>query len=219
MTKMELIARHVSRLQMLHALRTRWQSKMGAKRKRSTSCIPESKSSSWEGSYWLVKSEPESRYVDGQDVSYPLSRMIQDQTTPWTGIRNYQARNFVQKMRIGDRAFFYHSNCKHPGIVGICSVVSEPFPDPTQFDPQDKYFDAKSSLENPRWFSVTMQFERKLEREIGLSELKSLASSPELCSLYLLKTSRLSVQPISQIEWDFILSLESQSPERNISQE
>ena len=114
--------------------------------------------------HWLMKSEP--------DV-YGIDDLKRDKREPWDGIRNYQARNMMRDdMRVGDDVFFYHSNCKVPGIVGLAKVASKPYPDPTQFDPESKYYDPKSSEENPRWCLVDVKFVRKLKRTISLTELK-----------------------------------------------
>jgi predicted RNA-binding protein with PUA-like domain len=115
--------------------------------------------------YWLMKSEP--------DV-YGIDDMQRDGREMWDSIRNYQARNMMRDdMKIGDEIFFYHSNCKEPGIVGITKVCSEPYPDPTQFDKSSNYFDPKSTEDNPRWILVDVEFVRKLARNITLSEIKS----------------------------------------------
>ena len=109
-------------------------------------------------------------------------------------------------MRIGDGIFFYHSNCATPGIVGIAKVVSDAYPDPTQFDPKSHYFDPKSSRDNPRWMLVDVGFVRKLKRTVSLDELKghdALADMP-----LVRKGNRLSVMPVGDAEWDFILGLE-----------
>ena len=148
--------------------------------------------------YWLMKSEP---------GAYSIDDLERDKREHWDGIRNYQARNMMRDdMHIGDDVFFYHSNCKEPGIVGIAKVASEPYPDPTQFDPESKYHDPKSSEVNPRWILVDVEFVRKLERTITLSELKT---RPELEEMILLrKGNRLSIMPVSKEHWNRILNLE-----------
>lgn len=148
--------------------------------------------------YWLMKSEPD---------AYSIDDLKKDKVEPWDGIRNYQVRNmFRDDMRIGDRAFFYHSSCKVPAIVGIMTIVSDAYPDPTQFDPDSKYYDPKSDPNDPRWLLVDVEFERKLERPITLSELKS---QPGLEGLRLIKRgNRLSVFPVDKKHWDRILALE-----------
>lgn len=154
--------------------------------------------------YWLLKSEPD---VFGLDHL----KACPNQTEPWDGVRNYQARNFLRDgMADGDRAFFYHSNCKQPGIVGIVTIVGEARPDPTAFDPECKYFDPKSNSDNPRWFLRDVKFERELERLISLTELKTHAA--DLPDFPLLRRgNRLSVMPVDPQSWEYILGLESAS--------
>ena len=150
--------------------------------------------------YWLMKSEPSEFGID--DLAQRARK-----TEPWDGVRNYQASNMMRdEMKKGDLAFFYHSNCKEPGIVGVMKIVRQGYPDPTAFDPQDKHYDPKSDPETPRWFLVNVQLVRKLRRTISLQELKS---HPELEQLALVRRgNRLSVMPVSEKEWNFILSLE-----------
>lgn len=150
--------------------------------------------------YWLMKSEPDVFGIDD------LAKMPK-QTEHWDGVRNYQARNMMRdQMKVGDKVFFYHSNTKVPGIIGIMEVVREGYPDHTAFDPDQKYYDPKSDPEKPRWFMVDVKFVRKLGRTISLEELKE---RPELEEMPLVrKGNRLSIMPVSKDEWDFILSLE-----------
>ena len=150
--------------------------------------------------YWLMKSEPD---VFGIDHLKAMPR----KTDHWDGVRNYQVRNMMRDdMKKGDLAFFYHSNCKEPGIAGIMKIVREGYPDHTAFDPKEKYFDPKSDPANPRWFMVDVRFVRKLKRIITFTELKM---HPELEDLPLIRRgNRLSVMPLSKQHWDFILSLE-----------
>jgi predicted RNA-binding protein with PUA-like domain len=154
--------------------------------------------------YWLLKSEPGEFSID--DLAASRKR-----TTCWDGVRNYQARNFIRdEMKNGDQAFFYHSSCAEPGIVGIVEITREAYPDETAFDPDDKHYDAKSDRENPRWFVVDVTLKRKLEKQLTLSKLKQHAGD-RLSKLQLLKRgNRLSVIPVSRKEWQFILSLEEQ---------
>ena len=151
--------------------------------------------------YWLIKSEPDAFSVD--DLKNAPGKKDH-----WDGIRNYQARNFIRDdMKIGDLAFFYHSNCKPPGIVGICEVVSEAYPDHTAFDPTEKYFDPKSDPENPRWLMVDVKYRRKTRRMISLEEIKQHAD--RLDGLPLIRRgNRLSIMPVSKDHWEFILELE-----------
>jgi len=127
---------------------------------------------------------------------------------PWDGIRNYQARNFMRdQMRVGDRAFFYHSNCKVPGIVGIMTIASEPYPDHTQFDPHSQYFDEKSSPEAPRWLLRDVQYVRHTDRVISLTEIKEHAD--HLGDFPLVrKGNRLSIMPVTDAQWDYLIGLE-----------
>lgn len=148
--------------------------------------------------YWLMKSEPD---------SYSIDDLARDGTTAWDGIRNYQARNMIRDdMRPGERAFFYHSSCEIPAITGIVQIANAAYPDPTQFDPGSKYYDAKSTNEEPRWFLVDVSFERKLDRAITLKELKG---HPGLQDFLLTRRgNRLSVFQVSRNHWELILSLE-----------
>ena len=148
--------------------------------------------------YWLMKSEP--------DV-YSIDDLERDGREMWDSIRNYQARNMMRDdMRIGDEVFFYHSNCKEPAIAGISRVCSEPYPDPTQFDEKLKYFDPKSTQENPRWILVDVEFVRKLKQPITLAEIKA---HPELEDMILTRRgNRLSIMPVSKEHWDIILTME-----------
>ena len=147
--------------------------------------------------YWLMKSEPD---------AYSIDDLKRDKREPWDGVRNYQARNMMRdQMKVGDLAFFYHSNCEEPGIVGTMKIVREGYPDPTAFDPKDKHFDPKSDPENPRWYLVDVQFVRKFRRTILLRELKQ---HRELADLPLVRRgNRLSVMPVSKPEWAFISQL------------
>lgn len=152
--------------------------------------------------YWLMKSEAEEFSVDDLAAE-------PDRTAHWDGVRNYQARNMMRdQMHKGDRVFFYHSNCKPPGIVGIAEVVREGYPDHTAFDPEDPHYDPKSDPDNPRWYMVDVRLVRRLARMITLDELKA---HPELEALPLVRRgNRLSVMPVGEEEWGFILGLESE---------
>jgi len=148
--------------------------------------------------YWLMKSEP-------SDVSIDDLAKRANKTIAWYGIRNYQARNFMRdQMRIGDQAFFYHSSCKQPGIVGIAEVCKLAYPDATQFDSGSKYFDPKATSENPRWFNVDVRFVSKT-RLIDINELRSY---PKLKSMRILhKGNRLSITPVDPAEWKCIIGV------------
>ena len=145
--------------------------------------------------YWLMKSEPEECSIDDA-LAAPKA------TVPWTGVRNYQARNFMRDaMQVGDGVLFYHSSCPEPGIAGIARVASTTRPDPTQFDAKSPYFDAASKPDAPRWLLLDVQALRKT-RLIGLPELRE---APELADLVVLKRgNRLSITPVSPEHWKFI---------------
>ncbi|MCP5263017.1 MAG: EVE domain-containing protein [Rhodoferax sp.] len=148
--------------------------------------------------YWLMKSEPEECSID--DAMAAPKR-----TVPWTGVRNYQARNFMRDdMRIGDGVLFYHSSCPQPGIAGIARVASGVRPDPTQFDAQSDYYDPKSKADDPRWLLVDVQAVRKTR----LLDLPALRADPALADLILLRRgNRLSITPVDKPHWDHILQM------------
>lgn len=149
--------------------------------------------------YWLMKSEPGEFSIDD------LARVGRE---PWTGVRNYQARNFMRDgMRPGDGVLFYHSNCAVPGVVGLAEVASTAYPDPTQFDPRSDYYDPKSDPDDPRWLLVDVAFKRKLARTISLDELR--ADAERLGDFPLIRRgNRLSVLPVTAAQFKHILSLE-----------
>lgn len=145
---------------------------------------------------WLVKTEP---------GSFSIDDLARAGVEPWDGVRNYQARNFMRdEMKVGDPVLVYHSNADPPGVVGLAEVASEPYPDPTQFDPSSKYFDPTSDPADPRWILVDMRFVEKLPRLVPLPELRA---RPELQGMVLLGRSRLSVQPVEPAHFDVIVSL------------
>jgi predicted RNA-binding protein with PUA-like domain len=151
--------------------------------------------------YWLIKSEPSSFSIEH------LAK-ARDATTSWNGVRNYQARNFLRDMKAGDQAFFYHSSCEVPAVVGIVEVTREAYPDPSAFDPKDDHYDPDSDRAKPRWYMVDVRLVRRLKRMITLEELRPHARA-KLSDFELLKRgSRLSVMPVSARSWSFILSLE-----------
>jgi predicted RNA-binding protein with PUA-like domain len=150
--------------------------------------------------YWLMKSEPEDFSIDD------LERVG---TEPWTGVRNYQARNFMRDaMHVGDGVFFYHSNCEVPGIYGVAEVASTAYPDQTQFERDSKYFDAKATLEEPRWFLVDVRYVRKLAVPIALDTIRGHAETLGEDFALIRKGSRLSVLPVTAAQWKRLLSLE-----------
>ncbi len=146
--------------------------------------------------YWLMKSEPDETSIDDALAAKASS-------VPWTGVRNYQARNFMRDvMRPGDGVLFYHASCAEPGIAGLAEVNSTSYPDPTQFDRKSPYYDPKSTPENPRWLLVDIKATAKT-RLIGLPELREY---PELSEMIILRRgNRLSITPVTTAEWKFIV--------------
>jgi len=146
--------------------------------------------------YWLMKSEPAEFSIDDL-VKAPRK------TTPWFGVRNYQARNFMRDvMQVGDGVLFYHSSCEVPGIAGVARVASKPYPDASQFDRKSEYYDAKSKREEPRWMLVDVALERKTR----LMPLEEMRTYPQLADMVVLKRgNRLSITPVTEREWKFIL--------------
>lgn len=149
--------------------------------------------------YWLMKSEPDSFSIDD------LERIG---TEPWNGVRNYQARNNMRQMQVGDGVLFYHSSCAVPGIVGTAAVASEAYPDPTQFDQGSDYFDPRSTREEPRWSLVDVAFERKFKRTIPLDEIRQHADALGEEFALIRRGSRLSVLPVTPMQWKLLQSLE-----------
>jgi predicted RNA-binding protein with PUA-like domain len=146
--------------------------------------------------YWLFKSEP--------DV-YGIDRLEREGKTEWSGVRNWQARNNMIAMKVGELGFFYHSSVKPPGIAGICRVIREAYPDFTQFDPAGEYYDPTSRPERPKWRMVDVEYVRTLPRFIPLDELRAM---PQLAGMPLLKRGqRLSVQPVDEPYWNAIMAL------------
>lgn len=149
-----------------------------------------------------MKSEPE---------AYSIDDLATDGTTHWDGVRNYQARNLIRdEMKVGDKVLYYHSRLRPPGVVGLAEVVEEAYPDHTSWDPDSNYFDPKSTPEEPRWFMVDIAFVRKFDRMVSIDELKEY---PELADMVLLNRSRLSVQPVTPEEYQFIVDLVERSHE------
>ena len=191
--------------------------------------------------YFLFKSEPTPRMVNGTDVSYGLDEFEKDGTcwagepgepvlplcshfaphthlprpsclagslagtSEWDGVRNYAARNIMRSAKVGDMVLFYHSNVKLPGIVGIAEIAKEAYPDYTAWDPSDPHYDPKSSKDDPRWWMVDIKFVRRLKRLISLPEMKA---EEALCSMQLFTRARLSVQEVTQAEYEHILQME-----------
>lgn len=151
--------------------------------------------------HWLMKSEPD---------AYSIDDLAAEGATHWDGVRNYQARNLMRdEMKVGDKVLYYHSRLRPPGVVGLAEVVKEAYPDHTAWDPDSHYFDPKSSPEHPRWFMVDIAFVRKFPRMVSIDELKEY---PELSDMVLLNRSRLSVQPVTPEQYQFIVDLAVHEP-------
>lgn len=150
--------------------------------------------------YWLLKSEPESFSIDD------LARKGAEH---WDGVRNYAARNHLMAMKVGDLGFFYHSSTDVIGIAGVCEVVREAYPDHTQFDPGSKYFDPKATPDKPRWFMPDVRFVRKFPRLVPLAEIRQ---TPGLADMQLVRFGRLSVQSVTETEWEIICDLAERVP-------
>lgn len=148
--------------------------------------------------YWLMKSEPNAFSIDDLKTNG---------TDHWDGVRNYQVRNMMRdQMQVGDLAFFYHSNCQPPGISGVMEIVKAGYPDFTAWDENSDHFDPKSTPDNPRWYMVDVKFKRKFTDLVSLSDLKE---HPELIDLPILrKGNRLSIVPVTPVQWDVILSMQ-----------
>lgn len=147
--------------------------------------------------HWLVKSEPDVFSFDDLMAS-------PKKTTSWNGVRNFTARNNLQAMKKGDLVFFYHSNAKPSAVAGIAEVAREAYPDPTAFDPKDEYYDPKSKREDPTWFMVDIRGVKALKRPVSLDEIKKTKSLEKMA---LVRLGRLSVQPVTEKEWETVLRL------------
>ena len=143
--------------------------------------------------YWLLKSEPD---------TYSIDDLARDRRSGWEGVRNFQARNLLRSMKVGELAFFYHSSAAPPGIAGVVRIAREAYPDPTQFDPESEYHDPKSDPDDPRWSIIDVEFVRKAPELVPLEALRAM---PELRQMALLRRGqRLSVQPVTAGEWKAI---------------
>ncbi|WP_290890573.1 EVE domain-containing protein [Arenimonas sp.] len=150
--------------------------------------------------YWLMKSEPD---------EFSIEALEKAGREPWTGVRNYQARNFMMKdMKVGDGILFYHSNCAVPGVAGLAEVVSVAYPDPTQFQKKSDYYDAASKPEEPRWWLVDVGFVRRFKRTVSLDELRAEVETLGEDFALLRRGNRLSVLPVTAAQYKHILSLE-----------
>jgi len=146
--------------------------------------------------YWLFKSEP---------TTYGIDHLEKDKVTAWSGVRNYQARNYMRdSMRKGDRAFFYHSSCEVPGIAGLIEISRAAYPDETQFDRKSKQYDSAATRDNPRWLNVEVKFVKKT-RVVGIPELRGHKALKDM--MVLQRGNRLSITPVTQAEWDCIMAM------------
>ena len=151
--------------------------------------------------YWLLKTEPS---------AYSFDQLRADGTTPWTGVRNFQARNNMMEMRAGDLALFYHSSIAEPAAVGVCKVVKEAYPDFTQFDRASEYFDGRAKEQKPIWFMVDVAYVEPLTQPVTISKMRA---EPRLVGMALLRRGqRLSVQPVMPHEWKIVLELANVTP-------
>lgn len=147
--------------------------------------------------YWLLKTDAE---------SYSIDDLKRDDTTAWTGVRNYQVRNYMRdQMKVGDKGFFYHSNTAEPAIVGICEVASGPIADETALDPKDSHFDPKATPSNPIWMCVEVKYVKHLKRPITLAELRKTKGLEKMGILQ--KGSRFSITPVTEKEWKIVTGL------------
>jgi predicted RNA-binding protein with PUA-like domain len=149
--------------------------------------------------HWLMKTEPDGFSIDD---------LRKVGVEPWTGVRNYQARNFMRNMKIGDGVLFYHSSIEIPGIYGIAEVASAPYPDPTQFDRKSHYFDPKATHEQPRWDLVDVRYVRTLKQPIALSAIREHTEALGEDFALIRKGARLSVMPVTAAQWKLLLTLE-----------
>lgn len=150
--------------------------------------------------YWLMKSEPSTFSIDH------LAK-AKRQTTGWDGVRNYQARNFMRSMKKGEQAFFYHSSCDVPGVVGIMEIVKEAYPDATAFDSKDEHYDADSDPDNPTWYAVDVKLVTKFAHPVTLDDMRAHAKGALAEMIVLKKGNRLSITPVTKAQWTFINSL------------
>jgi len=149
--------------------------------------------------HWLMKTEPSDFSIDD------LQRV---QVEPWTGVRNFQARNFMRAMQVGDGVLFYHSSTEVPGVYGVAEVATEPYPDPSQFDRKSKYFDARSRPEQPRWYLVDVRYVRTLAQPVTLAEIRAHADAFGEDFALTRRGTRLSVMPVTPGQWKRLLALE-----------
>ncbi|KAF9461992.1 PUA-like domain-containing protein [Collybia nuda] len=172
--------------------------------------------------FWLLKAEPDTRIVKGKDVKFSVDDFESVKTSPWEGVRNYEARNLMKEMQKGEKALFYHSNCKVPGIAGFAEVSKEAYPDFTAWDPAHPYYDPKTDQDDPRWFMVELTFKSRAQNFVPLALLRYIADNstlpPEIeyigdtgakaiKAMDLVTRGRLSVQRVDGKAWDTIVQL------------
>ncbi|KAF8345603.1 PUA-like domain-containing protein [Amanita rubescens] len=171
--------------------------------------------------YWLLKAEPDSRIVKGKDVKFSVDDFEAVKTSPWEGVRNYEARNLMKEMRVGEKALFYQSNCKNPGVIAFAEISKEAHPDHSAWDPAHPYHDPKTDKDNPRWFMIDLTFKSRTKHLVPLTLLKKIAESPPdqvpedisyigaqgckaIREMDLVTRGRLSVQRVSEGAWTTI---------------
>jgi predicted RNA-binding protein with PUA-like domain len=176
--------------------------------------------------YWLLKAEPDSRIVKDKDVKFSVDDFEAIKTSPWEGVRNYEARNLMKEMKVGEKALFYHSNCKNPGIAAFAEVAKEAYPDSTAWDSSHPYYDAKSKQDDPKWFMVDLTFGSRAQHFVPLTLLRFIADSASasppagleylgdagvaaIKGMDLVARGRLSVQRVSEAAWTAVQQLAS----------
>jgi len=166
--------------------------------------------------FWLMKSEPDAAMRDGIDLgSWPYSRLASVESEPFDGVRNFQARNYLRDhVRAGDMVFYYHSSCKKPGIYGISEICGPSYPDPTALEEKHPLFDPKHTTADPRWYTVDLKAVRALNPPVLLHTLKA---TPELSDMVLRRQPRLSVQPVTEKEWDTVLALADMTAKKTVT--
>ncbi|KAJ5384742.1 High mobility group HMG-I/HMG-Y [Penicillium concentricum] len=170
-------------------------------------------------SFWLMKAEPESRLEKGKDVKFSIDDLAAaDAPEPWDGVRNHVAKNLMRDMKKGDFAFFYHSNCKVPGVVGVMEIVQEHSTDESAFDSKHPYYDPKSKRNDPKWVVVHVEYRRRLGKQVTLQDLKSHGQTGKpLENLQMIKQARLSVSSVTPAQWKYILELAGEEPQEEFT--
>ncbi|TRM67495.1 PUA-like domain-containing protein [Schizophyllum amplum] len=173
--------------------------------------------------YWLLKAEPDSRIVKGKDVKFSVDDFESVKTSPWEGVRNYEARNLLREVKVGDQVLFYHSNCKNPGIAGFAEISKEAYPDYTAWDPEHPYYDPKTKQDSPKWFMPDVTFVARAKHLVPLALLRNIASSGDadaagvpyiglegveaIKGMALITRGRLSVQRVEEDTWRIMRDL------------